>query len=208
MNKKLLFLIIIIFIFSIIVSGELINVKADDFIGGEDYNVLKDNVMIKKGNLIIQTNTATITLVNDEWRNLTSSKMNINSDTYEASSTSTDFDLQTEKGILKGNVVANIFLDDSKLIINTDVLNIDNKNKSYSGESDNITTILKDDYVIKAKSFEYNEKEKILHLTGDVSIINEKKKIEMLSSKATFNTQTDEMKAEKVDLTLEIKDEE
>ncbi|MGM0640105.1 MAG: LptA/OstA family protein [Thermotogota bacterium] len=206
MNK--IFLVILLTVLATISFSELINVKAGDFIGGEDYNVLKNEVMIKKGDLIIETDSATITLVNDEWRNLTSSEMKISSDTYKASSTSTEFDLQTEKGTLEGNVVANIYLDDSELIITTDVLEIDNKNKSYSGKSEEITTILKDNYVIKAKQFEYSESEKILYLSGNVSIINEEKKIELLSDNATFNTETDEMKAEKVDLTLEIEDEE
>jgi len=206
MRKSFLFILLIVI--SIISFSELINVKAGDFIGGDDYNVLKNEVMIKKGNLIIETDSATINLVNDEWRNLTSSEMKITSDTYEASSTTTEFDLQTEKGTLEGNVVANIYLDESELIINADVLEIDNKNKSYSGKSDDITTIFKDNYVIKAKEFRYSENEKILYLTGNVSIINEEKKIELLSDNATFNTETDEMKAEKVDLTLEIEDEE
>jgi lipopolysaccharide assembly outer membrane protein LptD (OstA) len=206
MNKY--FIILIILLTSFVSLGELINVKAGDFIGGEDYNVLKKDVVIKKGELIIETQMATITLVNDEWRQLVSSEMSIISDTYEASSNSTEFDLQTEKGILTGEVIANIFLNKSELNIITDILELDNKEKNYSGSSENITEIYKDDYVIKAKKFEYNESEKILYLTGNVSIINEKKKIELISDNATFNTETDEMKAEKVDLTLEIEDEE
>jgi hypothetical protein len=183
MNKY--FIILIILLTSFVSLGELINVKAGDFIGGEDYNVLKKDVVIKKGELIIETQMATITLVNDEWRQLVSSEMSIISDTYEASSNSTEFDLQTEKGILTGEVIANIFLNKSELNIITDILELDNKEKNYSGSSENITEIYKDDYVIKAK-----------------------KKIELISDNATFNTETDEMKAEKVDLTLEIEDEE
>jgi lipopolysaccharide assembly outer membrane protein LptD (OstA) len=195
-----------VILISLISFSELINVKAGDFIGGDDYNVLKNNVVIKKGELIIETQMATITLVNDEWRKLVSSEMSIYSDTYEASSDKTEFDLQTEKGTLVGSVIANIFLNDSELKIKTDFLEIDNKEKNYSGSSDDITHIFKDDYVIKAKKFEYKESENILYLIGEVSIINEKKKIELISDNATFNTETDEMKAEKVDLTLEIED--
>jgi lipopolysaccharide assembly outer membrane protein LptD (OstA) len=105
-----------------------------------------------------------------------------------------------------GSVIANIFLNDSELKIRADSLDIDNKEKNYSGSSEDITRIFKDDYVIKAKKFEYKESENILYLIGEVSIINEKKKIELISDNATFNTETDEMKAEKVDLTLEIED--
>ncbi|MDK2945301.1 hypothetical protein [Geotoga petraea] len=204
MNKY--FIITIVILFSLISYSELINVKAGDFIGGDDYNVLKNNVVIKKGELIIETQMATITLVNDEWRKLVSSEMSIYSDTYEASSNKTEFDLQTEKGTLVGSVIANIFLNDSELKIRADSLDIDNKEKNYSGSSEDITRIFKDDYVIKAKKFEYKESENILYLIGEVSIINEKKKIELISDNATFNTETDEMKAEKVDLTLEIED--
>jgi lipopolysaccharide assembly outer membrane protein LptD (OstA) len=204
MNKH--FMILILIAISFVSFGELINVKAGDFIGGEDYNILKKDVIIKKGNLLIETQMATITLVNDEWRKLVSTEMSITSDTYEASSNSTEFDLQTEKGTLTGEVIANIFLNNSELNIITDVLEIDNREKKYSGSSENITKIYKDDYVITTKKFEYNETDKTLYLKGSVSIINEKKKIELISDNATFNTETDEMKAEKVDLTLEIED--
>ncbi|WP_129409394.1 hypothetical protein [Marinitoga lauensis] len=77
---------------------------------------------------------------------------------------------------------------------------MDNKNS--------LVKIIKDDYLIFAKSFDYDENTKILVLKDDVQIKNEKKKIDMKTSQATFKTDKNEISAEKVKLTLEIKDKE
>ncbi|HQP59496.1 MAG TPA: hypothetical protein PLI28_11035, partial [Petrotogaceae bacterium] len=92
------------------------------------------------------------------------------------------------------------------LYISCDVLEFNNKEKNYAGSSNDSVKILKEDYVISAKNFSYNETTKILVLTGDVWIKNDVKKIDLKTQNSTFRTDTNEMKAEGINLTLEVKE--
>ena len=60
--------------------------------------------------------------------------------------------------------------------------------------------------MISAKNFSYNETTKILVLSGNVWIKNDVKKIDLKTQNATFRTDTNEMKAEGINLTLEVKE--
>ncbi|BBE32141.1 hypothetical protein OSSY52_22820 [Tepiditoga spiralis] len=204
---KKLYIILFILITLSTFSGTF-RVKAENMFGSDKYYVLKGNAEIKKDNITINTNEATISLVDDDWRNLESLNTKIKTDTFEASSNKIKFDMKTEKGVLNGKVITIIKVDDSSLSIYCDSMNIDNKNKKYSGISDTLIEIYKDDYIIKTKKFEYNETSKKLILTGDVNIKNDVKKMSMKSQKAIFNTDTNEVTGENVSITLKIKDEE
>ncbi|HBT51248.1 MAG TPA: hypothetical protein DEA49_03950, partial [Petrotoga sp.] len=143
-----------------------------------------------------------------EWRKVNTNKVYITGDTFEATSTSMDFDLQTEKGTLLGNVLAKIFTEESEIEINSDELQIDNNNKKYEGSSEDLVLIKKEDYIINAKTFVFVENENMLTLSQNVHIINSVKKIDMTSTYATFNTQTNDIEAQAVSLTLEVSEEE
>ncbi len=201
--KKIVFIFGVIFL-TVFSFAELINVSAENVVGGEQQYTLRDNVAIKKGDLIISTNYAVIYLVNDDWRKLESENTTIKSDTFEVVSKTMSFDLRDEKGTFKDDVKTLINIDESIMNIVSDLLEIDNKSKIYNGSSNERVLIIKDDYTIRAKKFVYNENEKKLTLEGDVSIINTEKKIDMKSTNAVFNTNTNEIEAKTVQLTLEL----
>jgi lipopolysaccharide export system protein LptA len=211
--KKIIILLLIIS-FSIISFSSTIHVSADTVKGGDDFYVLKNNVQVIKDTLEVLTDLATVTLVNDEWKKLESTgSIRIKTDTMEATSDSLNYDLKNDLGILKGKVETKITLkeDNKNILIFCDEINFDNKNKTYSGkmeDNNSLVKIIKGDYLIYAKSFEYDENTKILLLKDNVKITNEKKKIDMETSKATFKTDKNEISAQQVKLTLEIKDKE
>ncbi|PNR95130.1 LptA/OstA family protein [Petrotoga olearia] len=207
MKRFTVFFLILIIINTFIFSAQ-INVKADEVKGEESRYILKNNVLIQKEDLSILTDFATITLINDEWRKVTTNNVYITAETFEATSTSMDFDLQTEKGTLLGNVLAKIFTEESEIEINSDELQIDNNNKKYEGSSEDLVLIKKEDYIINAKTFVFVENENMLTLSQNVHIINSVKKIDMTSTYATFNTQTNDIEAQAVSLTLEVSEEE
>lgn len=207
MKRFTVFFLILIIINTFIFSAQ-INVKADEVKGEESRYILKNNVLIQKDDLTILTDFATITLINDEWRKVNTNNVYITGDTFEATSTSMDFDLQTEKGTLLGNVLAKIFMEESEIEINSDQLQIDNNNKKYEGSSKDLVLIKKEDYIINAKTFVFVESENMLTLSQNVHIINSVKKIDMTSTYATFNTQTNEIEAQTVNLILEVSEEE
>lgn len=207
MKRFTVFFFILIITNTFIFSAQ-INVKADEVKGEESRYILKNNVLIQKDDLTILTDFATITLINDEWRKVNTNNVYITGDTFEATSTSMDFDLQTEKGKLLGNVVAKIFMEESEIEINSDELQIDNNNKKYEGSSKDLVLIKKEDYIINAKTFVFIENENILSLSQNVHIVNSVKKIDMKSTYATFNTQTNEIEAQAVNLILEVSEEE
>ncbi|MDN5342095.1 LPS export ABC transporter periplasmic protein LptC [Oceanotoga sp. DSM 15011] len=202
--KKIMILFILIL--ASITYASTVNVSADDISGKEKYYVLRNNVKIKKEDINIITNSATINIINEEWDNLLAEDIKINSETFDSNAEELFFDLKEEKGELKNNVETKIKIDEEIMTIKCDIMNFDNKNKSYQGESENIVKIIKSDYNIQAKKFSYKEEENVLYLEGDVYILNEKKKMELKSQQATFNTKTNEMKATKVNLTLEVED--
>ncbi|PWJ96277.1 OstA-like protein [Oceanotoga teriensis] len=202
--KKIMILFILIL--ASITYASTVNVSADDISGKEKYYVLRNNVKIKKEDINIITNSATINIINEEWDNLLAEDIKINSETFDSNAEELFFDLKEEKGELKNNVETKIKIDEEIMTIKCDIMNFDNKNKSYQGESENIVKIIKNDYNIQAKKFSYKEEENVLYLEGDVYILNEKKKMELKSQQATFNTKTNEMKATKVNLTLEVED--
>jgi len=206
MKRFSLFFLILILTNVIIYSAQ-INVKADEVMGGENRYILKNNVLIQKGDLSITTDFSTITLINDEWREVITDKVYIIGETFEATSTSMNFDLRTEKGLLSGNVIAKVFLDDSEIQINSDQLQIDNNNKKYEGNSKDLVLIKKEEYTINSKSFVFVEFENMLTLSQKVHIINPIKKIDMISTNATFNTQTNDIEAKAVNLILEVEEE-
>ncbi|POZ87906.1 MULTISPECIES: LPS export ABC transporter periplasmic protein LptC [Petrotoga] len=206
--KRFTVFFLMLILTNLIIYSEQINVKADEVKGEESRYILKNNVLIQKDDLTILTDFATITLINDEWRKVNTNNVYITGDTFEATSTSMDFDLQTEKGTLLGNVLAKIFMEESEIEINSDQLQIDNNNKKYEGSSKDLVLIKKEDYIINAKTFVFVESENMLTLSQNVHIINSVKKIDMTSTYATFNTQTNEIEAQTVNLILEVSEEE
>ncbi|KLO22484.1 hypothetical protein X275_05985 [Marinitoga sp. 1197] len=211
---KKVFIMIFILSFVIISYSSTIHVSADTVKGGDEFYVLKNNVQVIKGTLEVLTDLATVTLVNDEWRKLASEGgIKIKTDTMEATAVSLEYDLKKDTGLLEGNVETVIILEnnDKKIYIYCDEINFDNKNKTYSGKMNSekeLVKIIKDDYLIFSRSFEYDENTKILVLNNNVKITNPKKKIDMETTKATFKTDKNEISANKVKLTLEIEDKE
>lgn len=131
----------------------------------------------------------------------------------EATSIFLSYDLKKDLGELKGNVQTKIILkeENKEIFIFCDIIKFDNKNKTYSGEmtdNEKLVTIIKDNYLIHAKSFEYDESTKLLVLKDNVNIKNDEKKIDMQTTYATFKTDKNEISAQKVKLTLEIEDKE
>ncbi|PNR94150.1 LptA/OstA family protein [Petrotoga sp. 9PWA.NaAc.5.4] len=204
--KKSLILLLSFFLINILLFSATINVRAGNVRGGENQYILTDNVLIQKGDLSITTNHATITLINNEWRNVKTNEVSIKSESFESKALLMDFDLQMEKGLLKGEVISKILLEDSTIEIICDEMQFDNINKIYEGNSNNLVTITKSDYFIYSKKFRYEEEKNLLNLMEEVHIINKAKKIDMKSEKATFDTITEEIEATTVDLTLEVGD--
>jgi len=207
MKRNFLLIVFLLFL-SLFTFSAKINVRAQEVKGEESRYILKSNVLIQKGTLSITTEMATITLVNDDWRNVDTTSAYIMDETFQATSSILQFDLQTEKGTLKGNVVASILLEDSIIDIICDELLIDNNKKMYEGKSEDLVFIKKDDYVIHSKSFVYLEEENLLTLSQEVHIVNNVKKIDMNSTKALFNTKTNDIEAQNVNLILEVSEEE
>ncbi|WGS65158.1 LptA/OstA family protein [Marinitoga aeolica] len=211
MKKVFLFLFVILITISF---SSTIHVSANSVKGGDDFYVLKNNVQVIKDTLEVLTDLATVTLVNEEWRDLESEgNIKIKTDTMEATSLFLSYDLKKDIGELKDNVETKITLkeENKDIFIYCDIIEFDNKNKTYSGkmvDENSLVKIIKDDYLIFAKSFEYDENTKLLTLKDNVNIKNDKKKIDMKTSQATFKTDKNEISAQRVKLTLEIKDKE
>lgn len=204
---KKVYLVFIMFIVLIVYSfGDLINIRADQVVGGDERYVLRNNVQIRKGDLNIITEHATVSVVNDDWRSLVSSETTIIGSTFETRANKVDFDLQTEKGTLSDNVSTIITIDDSDMSIESDILIIDNRNNIYEGSAEEQVLIIKDDYTITADSFTYDENKKELLLEGNVRIINLVRRIDMKSQVSIFYTETNEIEARQVELQLETGD--
>ncbi|MDY0379986.1 MAG: LptA/OstA family protein, partial [Defluviitoga tunisiensis] len=76
MKKFISFVLVSFFIFiSILSFPATINVKADSVKGEEKRYILTGNVFIQKDDLIITTDYATISLVNDDWRDVETNKV-------------------------------------------------------------------------------------------------------------------------------------
>lgn len=200
------FLIPFFILVSIFSYSATINVKADSVKGEEKRYILTGNVLIQKDDLIITTDYATISLVNDDWRDVETNKVHIKGNTFEATSDYLNFDLQTEKGTLKGNVESSISSEDSFIKIYCEELTLDNSKRVYEGFSKDHVLITKDDYSIKSKRFKYEESASLLSLFDNVKIVNENKKIDMDSQLAYFNTKTNEIEAQSVNLILQVED--
>jgi lipopolysaccharide assembly outer membrane protein LptD (OstA) len=204
--KKIILFFILLLSFSIVFSQSQISVNSGFGTLGDKQHVLKDNVVIKKSDLTMMTEVATITQLDDDWRDMVCSATTIKTSTLNASAEFFKFDLSTEKGQLSKKVSVKILVDKKDLYISCDVLEFNNKEKNYTGFSNDLVKILKEDYVISAKNFSYNETTKILVLNGDVRIKNDAKKIDLKTQNSTFRTDTNEMKAEGINLTLEVKE--
>ncbi|HPO26946.1 MAG TPA: LptA/OstA family protein [Petrotogaceae bacterium] len=204
--KKIILFFILLLSFSIVFSQSQISVSSRFGTLGDKQHVLKDNVVIKKSDLTMMTEVATITQLDDDWRDMVCSATTIKTSTLNASAEFFKFDLSTEKGQLSKKVSVKILVDKKDLYISCDVLEFNNKEKNYTGSSNDLVKILKEDYVISAKNFSYNETTKILVLNGDVRIKNDAKKIDLKTQNSTFRTDTNEMKAEGINLTLEVKE--
>jgi lipopolysaccharide assembly outer membrane protein LptD (OstA) len=204
--KKIILFFILLLSFSIVFSQSQISVSSRFGTLGDKQHVLKDNVVIKKSDLTMMTEVATITQLDDDWRDMVCSATTIKTSTLNASAEFFKFDLSTEKGQLSKKVSVKILVDKKDLYISCDVLEFNNKEKNYTGFSNDLVKILKEDYVISAKNFSYNEITKILVLNGDVRIKNDVKKIDLKTQNSTFRTDTNEMKAEGINLTLEVKE--
>jgi len=204
--KKIILFFILLLSFSIVFSQSQISVSSGFGTLGDKQHVLKDNVVIKKSDLTMMTDVATITQLDDDWRDMVCSATTIKTSTLNASAEFFKFDLSTEKGQLSKKVSVKILVDKKDLYISCDVLEFNNKEKNYTGFSNDLVKILKEDYVISAKNFSYNEITKILVLNGDVRIKNDAKKIDLKTQNSTFRTDTNEMKAEGINLTLEVKE--
>jgi len=204
--KKIILFFILLLSFSIVFSQSQISVSSRFGTLGDKQHVLKDNVVIKKSDLTMMTEVATITQLDDDWRDMVCSATTIKTSTLNASAEFFKFDLSTEKGQLSKKVSVKILVDKKDLYISCDVLEFNNKEKNYTGFSNDLVKILKEDYVISAKNFSYNETTKILVLNGDVRIKNDAKKIDLKTQNSTFRTDTNEMKAEGINLTLEVKE--
>jgi len=204
--KKIILFFILLLSFSIVFSQSQISVNSGFGTLGDKQHVLKDNVVIKKSDLTMMTEVATITQLDDDWRDMVCSATTIKTSTLNASAEFFKFDLSTEKGQLSKKVSVKILVDKKDLYISCDVLEFNNKEKNYTGFSNDLVKILKEDYVISAKNFSYNEITKILVLNGDVRIKNDAKKIDLKTQNSTFRTDTNEMKAEGINLTLEVKE--
>ncbi|HQC39623.1 MAG TPA: LptA/OstA family protein [Petrotogaceae bacterium] len=204
--KKIILFFILLLSFSIVFSQSQISVNSGFGTLGDKQHVLKDNVVIKKSDLTMMTEVATITQLDDDWRDMVCSATTIKTSTLNASAEFFKFDLSTERGQLSKKVSVKIVVDKKDLYISCDVLEFNNKEKNYAGSSNDSVKILKEDYVISAKNFSYNETTKILVLTGDVWIKNDVKKIDLKTQNSTFRTDTNEMKAEGINLTLEVKE--
>ncbi|HOT31082.1 MAG TPA: LptA/OstA family protein [Petrotogaceae bacterium] len=204
--KKIILFFILLLSFSIVFSQSQISVSSRFGTLGDKQHVLKDNVVIKKSDLTMMTEVATITQLDDDWRDMVCSATTIKTSTLNASAEFFKFDLSTEKGQLSKKVSVKILVDKKDLYISCDVLEFNNKEKNYTGFSNDLVKILKEDYVISAKNFSYNEITKILVLNGDVRIKNDAKKIDLKTQNSTFRTDTNEMKAEGINLTLEVKE--
>jgi len=204
--KKITMFFVFLVTISIVFAQSQISVSSGFGTLGDKQHTLKDNVIIKKSDLTMMTEEATITQLDDDWRDMVCSATAIKTSTLNASAEFFKFDLSTEKGQLSKKVSVKIVVDKKDLYILCDVLEFNNKEKNYTGSSNELVKISKEDYVISAKNFTYNETTKILVLSGNVWIKNDVKKIDLKTQNATFRTDTNEMKAEGINLTLEVKE--
>jgi lipopolysaccharide export system protein LptA len=141
-------------------EDDALEFESDDFEMFEDRIEFNSYSTIKKGDFLLSSPKFIIYKENGEERKVvTQQRSYVEFDTGKATSDTLNYDLKTERGILRGNVDALLIPDEgaTEVSITCDYLETDGQNKLYSGyveESDKVR-LLRGSLFAEAKAFDY-----------------------------------------------------
>jgi len=127
--------------------------------------------------------------------------------TGKATGTTLDYFLDEEKGVMTGNVNAEIETKDSTQTIYLDCekLDFDIKTETYKGNDNGtgkITSILKGNLNATCKDFIYDSEKNVMELTGDVFIDDPDNRRTVKASKIIYYLKDDTMEGENVNMRI------
>ena len=154
---------------------QALEIESDDFKMFDDRTEFYQPSTIRRGDFVLTSPNFTVYKEEGkEKRVLTKERSYMEFETGKATSNELDYDLEEEKGTLKGDVDAVIIPGDDATQVNIqcDVLEIDGKNKVYNGEAleNEKINLTRGSLYAESKSFSYaSEQQKVL-LTEDAYI--------------------------------------
>ncbi|MFN6991178.1 MAG: hypothetical protein ACK4MM_00505 [Fervidobacterium sp.] len=145
--------------------------------------------------------------VNDKWKIVEIPvKAEFSFDGGNATADKMTYDLDNKTGTLSNaNVTVIDTKSSEKIIIVADSVNYDLQNDKYSGIKKGGVSITKGKITAVADRFDYDKKKGELVLTGAVVINDGEKDIKMTASDAVIYTESNEMKANNVNIELKVK---
>ncbi|MDI3495376.1 MAG: hypothetical protein PWQ72_1503 [Pseudothermotoga sp.] len=211
--KKYRFILLIIVTFMALKlfpqdSKEVVRIKTQKFRATEDKIIFLSRTEIEKSDTKIVADYMELKLQNGEERFVkVTDGVYVELKEGTATSQELDYDLKIEKGVMRKNVKAVFYSDDKKEKVNIEceTLNIDLKNKIFSGKTDGgKVTIIKGNMFIQGESFTYDSEKAILTVEGDAFVDDKDKNRKMWAQKIIVDINEDTIDAQEAQLEIVI----
>ena len=212
MKFKWFFVISIILLTSLKIfpqeSEETIRIKTQKFRATKDKIIFLSKTEIEKGDTRIIADHMELQLHNGEERFVKVTE-GVYVELKEGTVTSQemDYDLKTEKGVMRKNVKAVFHPKDSKdtVQVKCETLNVNLKDKIFYGKTDGgKVTIKKGNMFIQGKSFNYDSDKALLTVEGDVFVDDKDKNRKMWAQKIVMDINEDTIDAQDAQLEIVI----
>ncbi|MFW6120521.1 MAG: hypothetical protein ACOC80_06425 [Petrotogales bacterium] len=217
--RKSIAVVLLLFLLTLsMFSARLLKISADNIESSSEKTKLTGNVYIEKEEeFTVETDEATLTSSNGEWRFLdTSGLTHIIFSTGEATGMKLNYDINSSEGALHKNVVAKINTDDDQeiLIRRAEKIEFKLEEDYYKGNSlpkshkdfSPIIIFYKGDMEARALFFEYFANEDRFHLKDDVFVLDKKNNREINASELWYDTQDDSFEGSNVQLQITLEE--
>ncbi|RKX49789.1 MAG: hypothetical protein DRP38_02280 [Thermotogae bacterium] len=166
-------------------------------------------VKIEEDNLKLSTDNMVVRKVKGSWREMEATGTVVVELEYGvATSTYLQYDITDGVGKMAKDVGV-AFVDEKSsdtVYISCDEMSFNLKEEKFEGTSEGTVVINKGSMEMYAKEFEYDRKEGVVTLKGDVFIKDPEKDFKMWAEEAKVFTEKDEAIALKVKMVIEVKD--
>ncbi|MFN3691478.1 MAG: LptA/OstA family protein [Fervidobacterium sp.] len=184
------------------VSADYVEPKKDViyYKGKVFVNIDEDKVSVKTTEMYVKK-------VNEKWKIVEIPvKAEFSFDGGNATADKMTYDLDNRTGTLSNaNVTVIDTKSNEKIIIIADSVSYDLQNDKYSGTKKGGVSITKGKITAVADKFDYDKKKGELVLTGAVVINDSEKDIKMTASDVVIYTESNDMKANNVNIELKVK---
>ncbi|MDI3473282.1 MAG: hypothetical protein PWQ48_1563 [Thermotogaceae bacterium] len=189
-------------------TKEVVRIKTQKFRATEDKIIFLSRTEIEKGDTKIVADYMELQLQNGEERFVkVTDGVYVELKEGTATSNELDYDLKIEKGVMRKNVRAVFYSKDNKEKVNVEceTLNIDLKNKIFSGKTDGgKVTIIKGNMFIQGERFTYDSERAVLTVEGDAFVDDKDKNRKMWAQKIVVNIDEDTIDAQEAQLEIVI----